>query len=850
MAKKNTSKNIFSSVSSEQNLAAKAQQLEQSVMLNPPEVKAPVNLDFLIEKYSKQDDPSALENYLYYLTVSVKTRNSTEDQERLYSYLYRNMYKFLSSLDESGKKETADYETLMRLLRDIKPRYNGCEPLFIPSDLAAYICKVKQSSERSRSPSVKNRFKRNDLLLFFEFFLRQLACECVSEESYPYVKKYLFDCFEKVFASTQEEPSSVLLGVPENVAYRIGQAYLNGTDLPMNKQCAKEWFFYGMVCGDPRCTLAYILFFLNVSAGDSVQTGNNIALIYTLLVNSFMLCSHTESASLRDYLKLDSSDSLYYQEMTLCNLMSFFSTVYFDLDLEDMSITPLFKMIPDFYEEICSMLEKFPSSSRLRATIISCIQSFFDLSEDAANYSLILELMGGFSKKDTAAQAFARILEEGMSANCMLSCRAYERLHLEYIGPYEHIQEKYLKIMSKLGIAEATFYLGNISLPKKGEAYALKLWDKASSQGHGFGAFNCSLGALIKENHQKSVQYAQTAISRGIVFGYYMLYLNNVKSNKPLAHTYLKLASEYLFSDAVGEYRAVKSENLYQPLPYMQALEDLENMAVTNPHAALILSEIYVSSAILPYNAEKSLHYQKMAVANGLYSVFPMYKSLYQDVYSDFDSKYSFLDSYISGLDRTSSFFNGYHDSMLHPDLIKNASEKAREIILCLKDGKSELEKAVFYEVRRSKILTDIVFSDKEREEFSKCRYKPLYASVYDFCQALCRGEHNVPLEGQTDKDMMNSVIERCSFLENGEISDTAVGELAKAVISVRALFGRVNYAMYRHYLNLAVNSKNKTAMILDSIDFSSVCPNDEPFTESKIAEKADRDVFISTVAQ
>lgn len=837
-------------------LKSKAQFLEQSLVHIPHDNNSETDVEALVSELSVglKHDPVADEDYLYYLTLAVQTKNDKKYYEKLYSYIYEQMNKDLP--DISFHMEDSEFVDMLYILTDdILGDDRIYEPFLIPYQVAAFINQKKEAEntgakKKSRkSVYISCTFSSDDLMFFFNDRTSELADSCVIRGCHSYVISELKQIFTDVYLN-KNKSTSVLLGVPPNVAYRIGMAYLNGSELQMDKKCAKEWFFYGLVCGDPRCTLAYILYFANVSLFDEISCQNSTAFVYFLLVNSYLICSHSDLSTYRDYLCLSSSQISFFEVQTLSNLLSFISTVCLDIKQEGLSIKQVPEFVPQIFDEIQNILQRYPQSTALKACVVSFMQIACDLSLEPVVYEDMLMAMKAKLTGRTAAECFEKALDAGMKEHCRESYRAYVRLYHEYKGGYGFIPMKHLKNLAELGEAEATFFLGNANLQKNGEEYSIKLWEKATKQGHGFSAFNCSLGALLAEEHEKSIRFANIALSRGIVFGYYMLYLNYKDSNRPLAHTYLRLASEYLFPDAVSELRALRAENLYHPLPFMQALEDLENMSFENPHAALILSQIYISSSLLPFNHEKSLYYQKKAVSGGLYSVYPLYMKMYQTTYSNFDYKNSFFTSYRNSLDRTESFFHSYHDEMVPPDSLRKATEKVKEIVDCLKKGKTELEKDMLYEASRSDLVAEIAFSEKDMKNILE--HKPVYEEVINLGEALSRGEHNVPREQRHEsfEDFVRMLLKRYSFLERNQIPDSEFGDLCKALIAVRSAFGKVNFSMYSHYLRLAVNSNNRTALLLDSIDFSSVCPQDVSFEDPKESEDIEQDVFISAVTQ
>ncbi len=68
------------------------------------------------------------------------------------------------------------------------------------------------------------------------------------------------------------------------------------------------------------------------------------------------------------------------------------------------------------------------------------------------------------------------------------------------------------------------------------------------------------LGAVINNDMDKAEAYATRAINYGNILGYYVLYKVYESSNSKLAHTYLRYAAEYIFPDAIEEYKHLKAQ--------------------------------------------------------------------------------------------------------------------------------------------------------------------------------------------------------------------------------------------------------------------------------------------------
>lgn len=119
-----------------------------------------------------------------------------------------------------------------------------------------------------------------------------------------------------------------------------------------------------------------------------------------------------------------------------------------------------------------------------------------------------------------------------------------------------------------------------------------------------------------------AIELATLAIKYDVVYAYYVLYRAYVKSNQQLAHSYLRIAAEYMFPEAVRELKVLRQEGSYNPLPYLKCLEEIEDLALKNYHASLFMCDVYTSGSILPVNLERTYFYQRQALLNGCYELF------------------------------------------------------------------------------------------------------------------------------------------------------------------------------------------------------------------------------------
>ena len=133
--------------------------------------------------------------------------------------------------------------------------------------------------------------------------------------------------YNKVAQREEMVSSSVIYGYPGDVAFKIGQAFYNGTDLPLDKFNARDWFAYGAAVGDIKCALAYMLHFMDVNFEDCGVANDNAAFMHGLLFNNFVSSVHrtyrNSKALLFGFIPNDSENPKLLEE-SIFNLINFY----------------------------------------------------------------------------------------------------------------------------------------------------------------------------------------------------------------------------------------------------------------------------------------------------------------------------------------------------------------------------------------------------------------------------------------------------------------------------------------------------------------------------------------------
>lgn len=677
-------------------------------------------------------------------------------------------------------------------------------------------------------------------------------------ESFRTLSESLFTIkFHKL--AYEKKDFTPIRGMPGSVAYRIAMAYLYGSDLPMDKQKAKEWMSYGMTVGNPYCSLAYILHFLNVNLDSSQNLERNISNVYTLLLNNLGLVrfvkKNPNNGLLSFPLSLEGKDNV--EENCIFNLLAFLSSLRYECDLENISFNLPSEFESGFMDILKEALLDYPNSARLK----SCIALYIDMIE-GFDYRTeeIKAVCKAANVKLTEKKEIPAIMQEffsqGLKEEDIYTIKAYTITFNNYYGPIEGMSKKYLEIMSNYGYGAYTFVIGNLALNAHSDSISLKIWQKAATQGSGFAMLNLSFGSYLKDKFDDAIFYAESAINYGIVFGYYILYKVYLKSDTKLAYTYLRYASEYLFPDAIREYRAAKEINEYKPLPFIEELEKLELMAAYNPEASALMSYIYLSGILLPCNKEKSLQFHKKTVVNGYSSFFGYYLAHHRLAFSGDEHQDNLFTSYKKSLELTRSFFYQENQEDLNGAI---ATAQFNEVISALSKGKSEFEKEIYFNAYNGDFLEKLPKIKSQKKLSTK--EKPIYKTIIDLKNALLSGKYASlyvvdPFSSLSEK--CNHLISNLNSLDNYQSANL---DIVKSFMFVRSMSCPPNYEAFKHDVIKGLLFGSNTAAIFSSLDLSYICKDQNFKTlENKSKKKNNKrtkkvnsfapDFFISTVNQ
>ena len=202
---------------------------------------------------------------------------------------------------------------------------------------------------------------------------------------------------------SEKVASEVIIGVPGNVAFKIGQAFFNGTDLPLNKFHAKDWFAYGAAVGDIKCALAYILYFMDINFEENGVAYDNIAFMHALLFNNFVAsvdrCYRSAKGTIFGFIPLDSENTKLL-EASIINLLNFY--IDYHLKSKQCNVTGLeysFKLAKqifiDFSEVLKAIIDDYSYDPKLlphKERLFSAVACYLKF-DDSFNKNSLVKLL-------------------------------------------------------------------------------------------------------------------------------------------------------------------------------------------------------------------------------------------------------------------------------------------------------------------------------------------------------------------------------------------------------------------------------------------------------------------------
>ncbi len=845
------------------------------------EVISQEKLNSKLKKYcslplSDLSDKNDIEEYLYWNYVALEQSNvkskddifeTIEKAIDLISTRYLKKY-FKSSSILKYTKNKKYYEKSLDIIRQFADDFyqNNEEhlefsnlPVYIPSAITFYIDQLfLDGTSNWQDLSAISRL----FLMPIKYFEEQLQIQIDDyddEENILYLEslRTIFESSFNVYHPTQiyAESSSVIRGMPGNVAYRIANAYMRGSDLPLDKAKARQWYSYGMVVGDPFCTMAFIVYFLDLEIESEVESEVQLTNLYTLLLNSFALVRYQKCVKEQCYLSFEpcckKGNDL--EEICLFNILAFLNSLKFDCDYESVPFALPTEMFDDFIDIVISNLHNSPNSYRLKAAVALYLEITGTLEDDPDLLNEIaLSLDLNLKKESEIPDFLFEFIQDGLKEKDPYTLCAYVCLFCSYKDSFDKIPKKYLHVLSKQGYAKASFLLGNQVLEghEPGEK-ALDYWEIAAEQGSSFALLNIALGAVLNNNLEKAEEYARRTLNYGNILGYYVLYKVYESSNVQLAHTYLRYAAEYIFPDAIEEYKHLKATGAYSPLPFMQLIEELEEMSDNNAQACLILCDMYHSGIFLPANVEKAFEYQQKTIKNGYTSFFGYYQSMYKNAFPLDTPQTTYFPTFRKSLDISYNFTMDDKDGATNDST--PAIYKMKEIINKLIAGKTQLEKDITYNLYHSEFWANT--NSLKKKHLKGMDVKPDYLVLSQLRKNLVKGTYSVCFNNIAEKQPEDSqkVYSLCERLNDIKLNSSADLDTVTAFMYIRSYTMPPSYDVFKEKIQKGKFAGSIVSSLFSAMDFGLLSCDDCNIAvklNDKDKDSLESDVFISNIIQ
>ena len=376
--------------------------------------------------------------------------------------------------------------------------------------------------------------------------------------------------------------------------------------------------------------------------------------------------------------------------------------------------------------------------------------------------------------------------------------------------------------MSKQGFARATFILGKRARENCNDEKAVSYWKKASEQGDYLSLISLALSCAESGARKESIEYATRAVDRGMVLGYMVLYQEYLATDPMLAYTYLRYASEYLIPKATLKLVACKKEGTYKPLPFLRHFEQLEELSKEDAYACQLLSRFYALGIIMPCNGKKSLDYQLQSFSlGGGTSVLHLYDNGYQNFSQD-TRNFSLFPTFREVL--SSGNFDFIVNDAEEDVEVRAIGDKDRvdrifsDIVNDLIKGTTKLEHDILHNLKAH--YCDIKLPKKLALKPSCLCYQELNELLLTGCYSITKFGSN------QDEDIFKKNLEaKANLISNLDPKeDTSLAhDVFMYTLSARSGTQKVQYAKFKYYLQRAANGNFLSAILLNSIDFSSI---------------------------
>lgn len=830
-----------------------------------------ITQDELLEKIKNSNDSTFGEDFnenfakfLFYHFVNAVNFNSKESYNLICKYVRKKRKRFLRTYFSSAtsyEKKNISEDDLNDLITDIDN--------FISIGSDTYDVYSSDMSLRLINPSllhlvetVSNRSDPNFRYIFLQMLsspLESFTDKHLSVES-GYDLNTFFELtvyYLRLFCviDKNENMDSALLKecLPPQLAFLIGQAYLNGEYLPLDKDLAFRWFSYGAFVGDSKCLMAFLLYFSNLDCSDEQKLAKcalkiRFTLFYAFLNTSF---SNNNPEIFEYPCYYEQEDFSSYENYCLARYLKY--TAASGLLFKKRSREDLYEL--DLFARFDSYITNHVKENKKDLNLLSAVAlygyTFYDESIFEGFYKDIYRIVKPRARiPEESLKFFSDILVSNakkggsFTLECLNIFSQFSEFDLEK-------EDDLLKRMSDARMSEASFILATKQKQLSKDTIGTEFWRKPASDGCGFGYLNLAVDYYLEKNYEQCIVNAKLAISYGVVAGYMLLFSAYKESNSPLAYTYLRLASEYVIPEAYRVLSAEKEEDKYNPLPYMKIIEKIESLSSVSSTACVLMIEFYKNSTLLPENHIKIAEYIQRSLKLGVGSSIDEYIDFYT---RSFKSDWLLPPSIPTNLGSFSALRKIYSSDAAASNGTDPNFEEVKKLcealMFSLRHGTTELEQVCLYNLVTSEIMDVIGIKSAKGLNLIKSSTENALNSYYlllslGATRSLKSGDKNVMKYYTKTLHALSDVLCR--------IDERALHFIkAKALHCIRAYTVECDYESFMYELNTASNAEDPLLYLLRQTDFSDIIKKSKTSIKQKevVEQSKKEDVVILNVTQ